>query len=284
MSENTTTPNTQELVITTQSSLFRLNIGEVWKYRDLVMLMVRRDFVATYKQTVLGPVWFFVQPLMTTLLFTFLFARVGNLQTDGLPPMLFYLCGITFWNYFAGCLKNNSSTFVNNQAVFGKVYFPRLVIPISVTISNLIKLGIQFLLFASVYAYFIYKGEAIQVTKYVFLLPVNIILLGLMGLGLGILISSLTTKYRDFVYLVEFGLQLLMYATVIFPVSALGKYKWIASANPLIPLIETTKLGLLGKGTFDQNAYLACVIFTLLSLFIGVLLFNKTERNFMDVV
>lgn len=265
-------------------SFFYLGVKDIWRYRDLVGLMVRRDFVATYKQTVLGPIWFFIQPLFTTLLFTLLFKKIGNLDTDGLPPMLFYLCGITFWNYFSTCLRSTSSTFISNQSVFGKVYFPRLVIPISITISNLIKLGIQFSLFAIIYVYFVIQGSSIQLNTYAFLLPVNIVILGLMGLGLGIIISSLTTKYRDFTYMVDFGLQLLMYATVIFPASAFGKYAWLAKINPLVPIIETTKLGLLGKGTFDLSAYLLCVGFTLSALLIGVLLFNKTERNFMDVV
>lgn len=268
-----------------QKPLLSLGMADVWRYRDLVMLMVRRDFVATYKQTILGPIWFFIQPLFTTLIFTFLFARMGKLSTDGLPPMLFYLCGITFWNYFSSCLKTNSSTFIMNQNVFGKVYFPRLVIPISVTISNLIKLGIQFLLFALLYIYFIVKGYPIQITPYALIIPLNVFLLGLMGLGLGILFSSLTTKYRDLSYLVDFGLQLLMYATVIFPVSAFPeKFKWLATINPLMPLIETTKLGLLGQGTFDPISYTGAFGFTVISLLLGIVLFNKTEQNFMDVV
>lgn len=285
MTNETTHSGEYELFISPKASLLQLNLKEVWRYRDLVALMIKRDFIATYKQTILGPVWFFIQPLFTTLLFTLLFTKIGGLNQDGPPPMLFYLCGITFWNYFSGCLKTNASTFVSNQNVFGKVYFPRLVIPISVTLSNLIKLGIQFLLFALIYAYFIlFEGRSFEISKYIVLLPLNIFLLGMMGLGLGILISSLTTKYRDITYLLEFGLQLLMYATVIFPVSAFGKYKWVAELNPLMSLIETTKLGLLGSGTFSLSAYLYCIGFTVVSLFIGVILFNKAERNFMDVV
>lgn len=285
MSENTINTSSRELLISPKSSLFQLNLTEVWRYRDLVMLMVRRDFISTYKQTVLGPLWFVVQPLFTTLLFSFLFTYVGKVKIGNVNSVLFYLSGITFWTYFSSCLKTNANTFVANQSVFGKVYFPRLVIPISVTISNLVKLAIQLLLFVAVFAYFvILKDEPININKYILLVPVNIILLGLMGLGLGILISSLTTKYRDFTYLLEFGLQLLMYATIIFPASAFGKYIWVAKINPLMPLIETTRLGILGSGAFDLFAYLYCVGFTLVSLIIGVLLFNKTERNFMDVV
>jgi len=268
-----------------QKPLLHLGLSDVWRYRDLVMMMVRRDFVATYKQTILGPVWFFIQPLFTTLIFTFLFARMGKLSTDGLPPMLFYLCGITFWNYFSSCLKTNSSTFIMNQNVFGKVYFPRLVIPISVTISNLVKLGIQFVLFMLLYVYFILQGNSVQITQYIVFLPFNILLLGLIGLALGILFSSLTTKYRDLTYLLDFGIQLLMYATIIFPVSAFPEnFKWMAAYNPIMPLIETTKLGLLGQGTFDLTSYLSCIAFTLISLLLGIVIFNKTEQNFMDVV
>lgn len=280
-----TEANEHVLLIEPHTSLFRLNLGEVWRYRDLVGLLVRRDFVATYKQTILGPLWIFLQPLFTTLIFTLLFARMGKLPTDGLPPLLFYLCGIIFWNYFSECLKTNSSTFIVNQSVFGKVYFPRLVLPVSVTLSNLIRLGVQFVLFAVIYLYFVVQGYPVKITPYIVLLPLNVLLLGLLGLGLGILVSSLTTKYRDLRYLVEFGLQLLMYATVIFPVSAYpAKWQWIATANPLLPLIETSKLGLLGAGTFGWQSYLACMGFTLVSLVLGILFFNKTERNFMDVV
>jgi len=268
-----------------EKPLFHLGLRDVWRYRDLVMLMVRRDFVATYKQTVLGPIWFFIQPLFTTLIFTFLFAKMGKLSTDGLPPILFYLCGITFWNYFSSCLKINSTTFIMNQGVFGKVYFPRLVIPISVTISNLVKLGIQFILFLVIYMYFIIQGNTVQITGYIVYLPLNIILLGLMGLALGILFSSLTTKYRDLTYLLDFGVQLLMYATIIFPVSAFPEnFKWMAKFNPIMPLIETTKLGLLGLGTFDLTSYLSSIAFTVICLLVGIISFNKTEQNFMDVV
>ncbi|MBL7799332.1 MAG: ABC transporter permease [Chitinophagales bacterium] len=272
-------------VIEAKRSLLQINLKEIWRYRDLISLLVRRDFVANYKQTILGPIWFFLQPLFTTLMFTLLFARMGKLSTDGLPPMLFYMCGITFWNYFAECLKKNSTTFIDNQSVFGKVYFPRLVLPISVSLSNTIRLGIQFLLFLATYLYFILNGSPIRVTSYVLLLPVNVLLLGLLSLGIGVLISSLTTKYRDLRFLIDFGVQLLMYATVIFPASSYPeKYQWVAKVNPLIPLMETTKLGLLGAGSFDPQAYLGCVIVTIISLFTGVLVFNMTEQNFMDVV
>lgn len=277
--------NTQEIVITPNKGIFSVNLRELWSYRDLILLIVKRDFVSNYKQTILGPLWFFLQPLFTTIMFTFLFSKMGNISTDGLPPMLFYLCGITFWNYFSDCLKTNSTTFISNQSVFGKVYFPRLVMPISVTISNLTKLGVQFTLFVLLYIYFMFNGSTVQITKYIFFLPLNVILLGLLGLGLGVLVSSLTTKYRDLRYLVDFGLQLLMYATVIFPVSAFPeKYKWIANYNPIMPLIEVSKLGLLGVGTFSFDSYIFCVLSTTTALIVGILVFNKTEQNFMDVI
>jgi lipopolysaccharide transport system permease protein len=274
-----------ETLITPQKKLLSLNLAAIWAYRDLVGLLVRRDFVANYKQTILGPTWFVLQPLFTTIIFTVIFAKLGNISTDGLPPMLFYMSGITFWNYFADCLKKNSSTFIDNKGVFGKVYFPRLIIPISVTISNLIRLGIQLALFMGIYLYFVFTGSEMAINSWVLLLPLNIILLGLLGLGLGILISSLTTKYRDLRYMIDFAVQMGMYATVIFPRSAYPeRFEWLALINPLIPLIETTKLGLLGSGFFDLNTYIYCITFTLLSLIIGVLIFNKTEQNFMDVV
>jgi lipopolysaccharide transport system permease protein len=274
-----------ETLITPQKKLLSLNLAAIWAYRDLVGLLVRRDFVANYKQTVLGPTWFVLQPLFTTIIFVVIFAKLGNLSTDGLPPMLFYMSGITFWNYFADCLKKNSSTFIDNKGVFGKVYFPRLIIPISVTISNLLRLGIQFALFMGIYLYFVFTGAEMAVNGWVLLLPLNIVLLGLLGLGLGILISSLTTKYRDLRYMIDFAVQMAMYATIIFPLSAYPeRFQWLALINPLIPLIETTKLGLLGSGYFDLNTYLYCIGFTLVSLIIGILIFNKTEQNFMDVV
>ncbi len=278
--------NRKEIVITANKGLFSLHLSDVWAYRDLVMLLVRRDFVANYKQTILGPLWFFLQPLLTTLMFTFLFAGMGRLGTGNIPAVLFYMCGITFWNYFAACIKINSTTFITNQSVFGKVYFPRLVIPISVTLSNLIKLAIQFLLFISIYLYFIlFKEASGSPTIYLALLPLNIILLGVLGLGSGILISSLTTKYRDLNNLVDFGLQLLMYATVLFSADAYpARFKWFTVVNPLFPIIETTKLGLLGSGTFDLTAYIISILFTITTLVLGVLVFNKTEQNFMDVV
>ncbi len=275
-----------EIDITSKKSLFRFNLKEVWNYRDLVLLLVKRDFVTNYKQTILGPLWFFLQPLFTTLIFTFLFGRMGKLPTDGIPPMLFYLCSITFWNYFAECFKKNSTTFVDNQSVFGKVYFPRLVLPISVSISNLIRLAIQFGLFLIVYGYFIiFKGAKIPLNPYIMLLPINIILLGFLGLGIGIIISSMTIKYRDLRFIMDFVIQLWMYATVIFPVSSYPiKFRWMADFNPLIPILETTKLGLLGQGTFSLHSYVICVIVTFISLIIGILMFNSTEQNFMDIV
>lgn len=271
--------------ISPKRSLLNIPFKEMWDYRDLVLILVKRDFVSNYKQTILGPLWFFIQPLFTTLVFTVVFAKLGKIPTDGLPPMLFYMCGIIFWNYFSDCMKKNSTTFIDNKGVFGKVYFPRLIIPISVIISNIIRFGIQFLLFIGIYLYFVFNGAPLQLNFYILLVPINIILLGIFGLGLGILITSLTIKYRDLRFLVDFGVQLAMYATIIFPVSSYPeKYKWLAHYNPFIPLIESTKLGILGSGTFNLESYIFSIILNLVVLAFGIIIFNKAEQNFMDIV
>ena len=273
-------------VITPQRSLFDLKLKEVWRYRDLLTLFVRRDFVAQYKQTILGPLWHFVQPILTTLMFTVVFGRLAGISTDGIPPMLFYLAGLTNWNYFAHCLTGTANTFRGNQGIFGKVYFPRLVTPLSIVLSNLIKYGIQLLLFIGFYVYFLAQGAPIEPNIYLLLFPVLVLLLAGMGLGFGLVITSMTTKYRDLSVLLTFGVQLFMYATpVIYPLSQVPeRYRYIAALNPMTSLIETFKFGALGHGTFSW-AYLAySAAFTLVLLVLGVLVFNKTERNFMDTV
>jgi lipopolysaccharide transport system permease protein len=224
-----------DTVITPKKSLFELNLKEVWQYRDLLFLFVRRDFVAMYKQTVLGPLWYLVQPILTTLMFTVVFGRIAKIPTDGIPPMLFYLAGITNWNYFASCLKSVSGTFRSNQGIFGKVYFPRLVTPLSIVISNMIKYGIQLLLFAGFYTYFELVGSTAQVNAYALLFPILVVLLAGLGLGFGLVITSMTTKYRDLViFLLQFGVQLAMYATpVIYPLSQIPEqYQWVAATQP----------------------------------------------------
>jgi lipopolysaccharide transport system permease protein len=253
------------------------------------MLFVWRDFVAQYKQTILGPLWHIIQPLFTTVLFTIIFGKLGKLPTDGLPPMLFYMAGITTWNYFAECLNRSSTTFILNAGIFGKVYFPRLCVPVSVVISNLIKFGIQFTLFLGFMAYFYAKGAPIHPNAVVLLTPVLVLIMAALGLGLGIIISSLTIRYRDLQVLIAFGVQLLMYCTpVIYPLSKIQtqypQYLWLALANPMSAVVETFRYGFLGAGTYDVMNLLYSATATLIILFIGVLLFNHVERTFMDTV
>ena len=273
-------------IITPERSSFKLNLNEIWEYKDLLYLLVKRDFVAIYKQTILGPIWFFIQPIFTSLIFTVIFGRLAQISTDGLPPMLFYLAGTTLWNFFKDCVMKTSGTFKDNQHVFGKVYFPRLVSPISVVISNLLKFIIQFFLFIVFYFYFMAKGVAIGPQWQIFLIPLLVIMISGIGLGLGIIITSLTTKYRDLNFLLEFGIQLFMYATpVIYPLSAVPeKYQYLAVLNPMTSIIETFKVGFLGSGTFSWWHLLYSFCFMIVILLAGVVVFNKTEQNFMDTV
>lgn len=274
------------LVIRPQSSLFDLELSEVWRYRDLLWLFVRRDFVTFYKQTVLGPIWFFLQPVLTTIIFTFVFGRVAKLATDGIPHVVFYLSGIVLWNYFAECLTKTSSIFIQNANIFGKVYFPRIVMPLSVVVSNMMKFGVQFLLFVGVWVYFIGHGAAIEPNAYALLFPFLLLLMAGIGLGLGMIISSMTTKYRDLTFLITFGVQLAMYASpVIYPLSSLeGKLRYLILANPMSAIIETFRFGFLGEGSFEW-AYLGySTTFCLIVLYFGTLIFNKVQRSFMDTV
>lgn len=275
-----------DMEITPARSLLSLNLREVWFYRDLLRLFVRRDFVAQYKQTILGPVWYFIQPIFTTVIFTFVFGKMAGIPTDGIPPLLFYLAGITNWNYFADCLNKTSSTFRDNQGLFGKVYFPRLVVPLSIVVSNLVKYGIQLLLLLGFFAYFLLAGADVQPNSALLLFPFLLLLLSGLGLGFGLLITSMTTKYRDLVYLLQFGVQLLMYATpVIYPLSQIPQaYRWIIVLNPMTPIIETFRYGLLGHGTFEWVYLGYSTLFTLVLLLLGTLVFNRTEKNFMDTV
>ncbi len=276
-----------DLVIQPKTGLFQLHLKEVWRYRDLLMLFVRRDFVAQYKQTILGPVWNLVQPILTTIIFLLLFSRIARIPTDGVPPIVFYLTGITIWTYFSACLTSTSNTFLANAGIFGKVYFPRLVTPFSLIISNLIRFGIQFLLLLGAMIWFTFKGYPISVTIYWLFIPVLLLLFAGLALGLGIIISSLTTKYRDFTVLVTFGIQLLMYASpIVYPVSYLKDkgYAWIIAWNPLAPLVEAFRYVLLGKGTFTIGDLLYSTCFTAVVLFLGMILFNRVEKSFMDTV
>jgi lipopolysaccharide transport system permease protein len=272
-------------VITPKRSLFDLNLKEVWRYRDLIALFVRRDFVAQYKQTILGPLWFFLGPLFTIFSFTFVFSEIAKISTDGLPGPLFYLAGTTLWNYFQNCFNGTAGTFVSNAGIFGKVYFPRLVAPISVVISNLFKFFLQMAMFMVFWIYYYSKG-AVHATGYFLLFPYLVFLMASMGLGLGIIFSSLTTKYRDLNYFIGFGVTLLMYITpIIYPISAIPEiYKPYLFINPIAPIIEAFRFGFTGAGTFSWEGLAYSTGFSALVLFFGILLFNQTEKTFMDTV
>ena len=275
------------MTIEPQRSLLDLRLGELWRYRDLVMLFVRRDFVSVYKQTVLGPLWYLIQPLLTTLTFTVIFGNIASLPTDGLPQFLFYMSGTVVWSYFASCLTKTSETFVQNANLFGKVYFPRLAVPVSILFSNLITFLIQFAMFLVFVLYFVLRGTDIQINwLWIALSPLLILMMAGLGLGFGIIISSLTTKYRDLRFLVQFGVQLLMYATpVIYPVSSIpARFQWIILANPMTPVIEAFRYAFLGAGTVDINHLLYSFGFMLVVVILGSIIFNRVEQTFMDTV
>jgi len=278
-----------DIEISAEHSLLDLKLKDVWHYRDLLILLVRRDFVSFYKQTIFGPLWFFIQPLFTTIIFNFVFGNLAGISTDGIPGPLFYLAGITAWNYFADCLTKTSSVFTANAGIFGKVYFPRLVVPLSIVVSNLIRFAVQLLLFFVMFAYYRINGADIHFTWYVLLFPVIVILMALLGLGMGMIISSMTNKYRDLSFLVTFGVQLMMYiTTVIYPLSEVKhkypKYEWLVAYNPITPLIEAFRKAFLGSGTVSLP-YLGESAFIIIAvLLLGVVIFNKVERTFIDTV
>ena len=275
------------MVIRPQRSLLDLHLGELWRYKDLVLLFVRRDFVAAYKQTILGPLWYLIQPLLTTITFTVIFGNFAKLPTDGLPQFLFYMSGTVVWGYFAACLTKTSDTFVTNANLFGKVYFPRLAVPVSILISNLISFAIQFALFLVFIPYFIWKGSAIQFDwLWVALSPVLMFMMAGLGLGFGIIISSLTTKYRDLRFLVQFGVQLLMYATpVIYPVSSVPeRFQWLIRLNPMTSIVEAFRYAFLGAGNVDLAQLAYSFGFMVVVVFLGTVIFNRVEQTFMDTV
>jgi lipopolysaccharide transport system permease protein len=278
--------NEWDLVIEPQSSLLQLNLKDVWRYRDLLWLLVKRDFVSFYKQTILGPLWFFIQPLFTTIIFTFIFGNLAGLSTDGLPQPLFYMAGITAWNYFADCLTKTSTVFRDNANIFGKVYFPRLIMPLSIVVSNLVRFGVQMLLFFMMIGYYAYTGANFHLNAYVLLFPILVLMMALLGLGLGLIITALTTKYRDLAFLITFGVQLMMYATtVIYPLSAApDAYKWVIELNPMTGIIEAFRYGFLGEGSLTFQTLGYSIAFTLIALVLGVIIFNKTEKTFVDTV
>lgn len=285
MSENT---EHWDLIIKPKNKWYQIDVKAIWRYKDLLLLLVRRDFVAVYKQTILGPLWFLIQPVLTAITFTFIFGSIAKISTDSNPPILFYMAGITLWTYFADCLNKTSNTFIANAGVFGKVYFPRLIIPLSVLVSNLIKLGIQFLIFVCIWIYYFSSTHLISPHwNLMWLLPILIFIMAGLGFGFGILISSLTTKYRDLTFLVGFGIQLLMYgSSVVIPVSSMSEnIKQAMLLNPLTSIIEVFKYIFLGSGTKEALNYLPySFIFMSVLISFSVIVFNKVEKSFMDTV
>lgn len=277
-----------DLEIKPHASFLDINLKEVWRYRDLMMLFVKRDFAAQFKQTVLGPLWHLVQPVLTTIMFLLIFGKIANIPTDGIEPVLFYMSSITIWNYFSACFTNTANTFTANASIFGKVYFPRLVIPLSVVLSNMVRLAIQFGLLLLVMTYMsLFRNVPFYFGVNWILLPVLVLIMAGMGLGLGIIISSLTTKYRDLTVLITFGVQLLMYATPVpYPMSVLASksYGWIVELNPLSAVVEGFRYSLFNTGSFTINSLTYSVSFTLVVMFIGIMIFSKVEKTFMDTV
>jgi len=278
-----------DIEITAKNNPFDLKLRDVWSYRDLLVLLVRRDFVSFYKQTILGPLWFFIQPLFTTIIYTFIFGNLAAIPVDGLPQPLFYLAGITAWNYFSDCLTKTSTVFSANAGLFGKVYFPRLIVPLSIVVSNLIRFGVQMALFFIMMAVYAFKGANVHPNVYILLFPALILVMAMLGLGLGMIISAMTTKYRDLIFLVTFGIQLLMYlTTVIYPLSYVKlkypHYQWLVQYNPITSIIEAFRYGFLGQGTFTMGSLAVALGITLVLLFIGIVVFNRVERTFIDTV
>jgi lipopolysaccharide transport system permease protein len=269
-----------------KNKLLQVDLGEIWQYRDLLSMFVKRDIVTQYKQTILGPTWYFIQPALTTIMYMVVFGGIAKISTDGLPQPMFYLAGIVCWQYFADCLTKTSATFTANQNIFGKIYFPRLVVPLATVTSNLVRMGIQLLLFIAVYIYFLLTGVKVSPNIYALLLPVLIIMLAGLALGFGILISSLTTKYRDLTILFSFIVQLWMYGTpIIYPLSTMSpKMQLIMSFNPVTSIVETFKYGTMGVGTFSWASLSYSFVFMLVLLALGIVVFNKVQRSFMDTV
>ncbi len=273
-------------VIKPKNKLFEVDFKEIWRYRDLYSMFVKRDIITQYKQTILGPTWFFIQPALTTIMYMVVFGGIAGISTDGLPQPLFYLAGIVFWQYFSDCLNKTSSTFTANQGIFGKVYFPRMIVPLATVTSNLVRMGIQFLLFIAVYIYYLIIGVDVAPNIYVLLLPLLILMLAGLALGFGIIVSSLTTKYRDLTILFTFFVSLWMYATpVIYPLSTMSENRqWIMALNPVTGIMEAFKYGALGVGTFDWGMLAYSFGFMVVLLAIGIVVFNKVQRSFMDTV
>lgn len=274
------------MVIKPKSGWFDINLKEVFEYKDLVIMFVKRNIASYYKQTILGPLWFIINPLITTLVFTIVFGNIANISTDGVPQFLFYMAGNTVWSYFATCLTATSTTFTTNAAIFGKVYFPRLTMPISTVIFSLISFGIQFIMFICFLLYYLIIGAKINPNIWILITPLLIIQMAILGLGVGIIVSSLTTKYRDLAILVNFGVQLWMYATpIVYPVSQIsGKFKSLMMLNPMTPIVETFRFAFLGSGSINIASIIFSMLLTLVVFIIGVILFSRVEKTFMDTV
>lgn len=285
------TPNSNDWLfeITPKNKFFSLNLREVWRYRDLLFLFVKRDVITVYKQTVLGPIWYLVQPLLTAVTFTIIFNNVAGINTGKIPSFLFNLGGISVWNYFTSCLTGTSDTFKSNASIFGKVYFPRIITPISIVISNLIKFGIQFFIFVIFYFYYLWAGFDLSLNPAVLFFPLLVLVMGILGLGIGMIISSMVTKYRDFSYLVGFGISLLMYlSAVMYPMELISqklpKYSWLVEYNPVAYVIQTARYMLLNTGSISLLGLTYTFFITVAVFFIGLLAFNKTEKSFIDTV
>lgn len=275
--------------ISSKHKLINFNFKEIWRYRDLLILFVKRDVVTLYKQTILGPLWYLIQPLFTALTFTLIFNKIANIETGSIPPFLFNLAGVSIWNYFKTCLTSTSDTFKKNASIFSKVYFPRIILPLSIIISNLVKFGIQLLIFITFYIYYYTQGAGINIDVSIIYFPFLVLLMGLLGLGLGMIISSLVTKYRDLTFLVNFGVQLLMYVSaVMYPLALmrekLPKVAWLVEYNPVAYIVETARFMMLGDGTVSRFGIVYTVCITFIILIFGIVIFNRTEKSFIDTV
>ena len=275
--------------ISSKHTLIDLNFKEIWRYRDLLVLFVKRDITTVYKQTILGPLWFFIQPLFTSVIFTLVFNNIANIPTGDIPPFLFNLTGITAWNYFKVCLTGTSNTFRSNQNIFGKVYFPRFIMPLSVVISNLVKFGIQLLILVVFYVYYLSQGFLISPNSNILLFPVYVLMMAFLGLGIGMIISALTTKYRDLTMLVAFAVSLLMYISAVpFPMSEIQEkqpqYAWLLEYNPVAQIIEGFRFMLVDTGVFTWSGFIYALSFTIITFLLGLIIFNRTEKTFIDTV
>ena len=273
-------------VISPYDRVFDLKLRELWQYRDLIVLFVRRDFVSKYKQTILGPTWHVLQPLLTTIMFTLVFGKIAKIPTEGVPPFLFYMASTVMWGYFSTVLTGTAGTFTGNAGIFGKVYFPRLAVPVSVVLSNLIAFSIQFGLFLLFLGYALLRGGHLAPNAWVLVTPLLLMVMAALGLGLGVIVSALTTRYRDLTVVVGFGVQLLMYATpVIYPLSALpSSYRFWIGLNPITPVMELFRYAYLGAGAVNPGLLAYSIVVTTVILFVGTMMFNKVERTFMDTI